>query len=846
MKRTMSWLLVLAMLFTLAASFAEQAENTETQPAAFDLRSVDTDGDGAGDRCYVPPVRLQAPFGSCWGFAATAASEISILGSILDYDPDAWKTINLSEKQMVYFSHVPLADENNPQNGEGLVTEGKDAQSVFSTGGLPFLAASAYAQGIGPSNEDGEAYGDLFRYHGREKNTIQHFINGAYRNYCYSDKDDWSIPEEYRFARDYYLKESILLPSPAREYMMGSYVYRPEINRLIKEQLLLKRGVSIGFMADVSRPDQDLSETGVYLNNQTWAHYTWKSGIANHAVTIIGWDDNYPKENFLADHQPPGDGAWLVRNSWGSGEEEFPNGGETNWGIQAQKKDENGEPVFDENGDPVMVGSGYFWLSYYDQSLTNPESFVFWDSIAPEYIDQHDYLQIGEVQCVKYDEPVKMANVFEGGHARVLSEISCMTSDLDTEVQYSVFLLCNDFSTPDEGLCVSSGSARFEYGGYHRIQLEKEVFIQNGQAYAIVLEMKNQDGQYLTNEAVFFDVQEAAKANPRAVINENESFVFQNGAWVDYQWAAPENAAGRPEYAAAEATGIKMYFDNFPIKGYCNYIAGDMAMVPEVLNEQALVPMEGYNTTKVRLSFQGTSTMEMGNPEIEWTLLNGSEEIADFVTQKEGSQILLTARKEGTVYLSISLRGHESMGTTVLRLEVEPLTPAFAYPVPHDNVYTGEPITPGCDVRSSQSITLTEGRDYTLGYENNILCGIADLLVYPTDGTDGELCTNFMILPQKAEISGLSAADGRIRVTVADQWATGIGGYEIEYRKEGEDNWQTVTLTDGQTETELQQPDAGAVYEVRARATVDGVMPIIQLPTLCYGEYSDTATVTVP
>ena len=114
MKRTMSWLLVLAMLFTLAASFAEQAESAETLPAAFDLRSVDTDGDGVGDRCYVPPVRLQAPFGSCWGFAATAASEISILGSILDYDPDAWKTINLSEKQMVYFSHVPLADENNP------------------------------------------------------------------------------------------------------------------------------------------------------------------------------------------------------------------------------------------------------------------------------------------------------------------------------------------------------------------------------------------------------------------------------------------------------------------------------------------------------------------------------------------------------------------------------------------------------------------------------------------------------------------------------------------------------------------------------------------------------------
>ena len=848
MKRTMSWLLALMMLFALPVTFAEQAESAEELPEAFDLRSVDTDGDGVGDRCYVPPVRLQHPFGSCWGFAATAASEISILGSILDYDPDAWKTINLSEKQMIYFSHVPLADENNPQNGEGLVTEGKDAQSIFSTGGLPFLAASAYAQGIGPSNEDGEAYGDLFRYHGREKNTLQHYFSGAYRNFCYSDMDDWSIPEEYRFARDYYLKESILLPSPAREYTLGPYVYRPEINRLIKEQLLMKRGVSIGFMADVSRPDQDLSETGVYLNNVTWAHYTWKSEIANHAVTIIGWDDNYPKENFLADHQPPGDGAWLVRNSWGSGEEEFPNSGEMNWGIEVQKKDENGEPVFDENGDPVMVCSGYFWLSYYDQSLTNPESFVFWDSIAPEYIDQHDYLQIGNVECERYDEPVKMANVFTGGHARILTEISCMTADLDTEVHYSVYLLCDGFTTPEEGLCVSSGSARFAYGGYHRIQLEDGVYLQSGQSYAIVLEMTNPDGQYLTNQAVFFSFP-TNNANPRAVINENESFLFQNGRWEDYSAASQDYLSSNPTIAAiteSAESGTQAYFDNFPIKGYCNYIAGDTAMILDVQSDKALAAREGYNSTKIKLYFRGPSSMEMGNPEIEWKMLNGSEEIADFETQKDGSQILLTARKEGTVYMAVSLKGQESMGTTVLRLEVEPVTPAFANAACHENVYTGEPITPGCVVKSKQGIVLTEGEDYTLGYENNIQCGIANLLVYPVGGGEEKLLTNFMILPEKAEISGLNAVDGTIRVTVADQWTTGIGGYEIEYRKQGEADWQTVILTDGQTEAMLPTPDSGAVYEVRARATVDGVTPLILLPAPCYGEYSDTVTVTVP
>ncbi len=70
-------------------------------PEVFDLRSVDTDGDGEGDRCFVPPVRNQRPFESCWGFAATGAAEISILGSILKHDPDAWKTIILFRSTFV-------------------------------------------------------------------------------------------------------------------------------------------------------------------------------------------------------------------------------------------------------------------------------------------------------------------------------------------------------------------------------------------------------------------------------------------------------------------------------------------------------------------------------------------------------------------------------------------------------------------------------------------------------------------------------------------------------------------------------------------------------------------------
>ena len=816
-------------------------------PASFDLRNVDTDGDGKGDRCYVPPVRQQNPFGSCWGFAATAAAEISILGSIEDYDPEAYKTINLSEKQLVYFSHTPLDDPDNPQNGEGTIPEDiNDANSVYDTGGVPFLAAAAYAQGIGPSQEDKEEYGDLFKYFGKERYTIQHYYDGAYRDYCYSDLDDWSIPEEYRFARDYYLTESYLLPSPARSDVLGLYEYNPEATELIKEQILDKRGVCIGFCADVSKPDQNLEEEGIYLNNKTWSHYTWSDNdIANHAVVIIGWDDNYPKENFLDAHQPPENGAWLVRNSWGSGECEFPDCGERNWGIPVQKKDENGKLMYDENGQPVMVGSGYFWLSYYDRSLINPESFVFSDSIATEYVDQHDYLPISSVTVKESDTPVKMANVFTAKYTEMLTGISCMTASMNTKVSYEIYLLCNDFASPDEGLRAASGTTTFNYGGYHKIDLPEEVCIQRGQSYAIILTMTGEDGSYIRNDAVSIVLED--KLNQNGVINPKESFLYRNGEWEDYREVT---AAEISQYTySSQIGGVKKISDNFPIKGYGNRVTGDVSMFFNISNDH-LVMFDGYNTTKVKLYFRGIEEIEIGNPEVQWTFLKGSEEIADLVPQKEGSQILLTAKKTGTVYLAVSLDKAHERGTAVLKLEVFPAVPAMAITPESTNVYTGEPIRPYFIVHTEDGILLTEDVHYTVEYSNNTFCGVAGakitaILDEPDEEVPEPITASFMIIPPKAEIDEIEGSSHEIYLSFTDYWEIGAEGYEVEYRKEGDDEWIAETVDKGDTEYTIQGLDNDITYEVRVRSYVSGFAPMIDIPMNYYSEYSDTETVTV-
>ena len=104
-----------------------EATADEPAPSKFDLRDVN-------GRNYVTPVKFQNPFGTCWGFAAIAAAEISILGNNLKYDEDAWKTLDLSEKQLAYFTNVPLNDPDNPQNGEGITPDDITDASYFIVG----------------------------------------------------------------------------------------------------------------------------------------------------------------------------------------------------------------------------------------------------------------------------------------------------------------------------------------------------------------------------------------------------------------------------------------------------------------------------------------------------------------------------------------------------------------------------------------------------------------------------------------------------------------------------------------------------------------------------------------
>ena len=111
-------------------------------------------------------------------------------------------------------------------------------------------------------------------------------------NYAYqsSSDDSRALPLNAQYGsipQKAFLRSSLVLPSPAKLDTKGKYSFDEEALKAIKSELYKGHGVSLAI---------NVSHNGFIQDNM--ASYYDGNNAADHAVTVVGYDDDYPNATF--------------------------------------------------------------------------------------------------------------------------------------------------------------------------------------------------------------------------------------------------------------------------------------------------------------------------------------------------------------------------------------------------------------------------------------------------------------------------------------------------------------------------------------------------------------------
>ena len=230
------------------------------------------------------------------------------------------------------------------------------------------------------------------------------------------------------------------------------------------------------------------SADSLYYNATTHSYYYDGNSSPNHGVLIVGWDDAYAAANFATD--PGGDGAFIVKNSWGSA-----------WGS-----------------------GGYFYVSYYDSRFGRVAPMAVFDNAesTSNYTGIYEYDPLGDVSSVGYSNSTGwFANVFVGQEASSLSAVGFYT--LAPGTSYEVY------TGSSLGTKTLSTSGTLAYMGYHTVPLPSPVAITSGQPFVVAVKVTSPGASYpIAFEAPYANFSSVATAQA------GQSYISSTGStWTD-------------------------------------------------------------------------------------------------------------------------------------------------------------------------------------------------------------------------------------------------------------------------------------------------------------------------
>ena len=444
-------------------------------PAAYPADGIE------GIQKTFPENRNQNPYGTCWAFSSLGLAEFDLISK------GSWTSAaDLSELQLAYFTFNFVQDPlGGTVNDTAQFYNENYKNTYLNYGGNYEFAMRRLGQWISPTDENNVPY--------TTENIKNVLDNGLSNQYAYNDN---------------------------KAHLENAYLINIKENtKDVKQQIMGHGAVGVSY----KHLDDGMTKATDYN-----AYYDTDSTGGGHAVMIVGWDDNFSKDKFnsKSERQPSKNGAWLIRNSWGSYYNYF-------WMSYETASLSDTAYAFDFSAD-----DGYDNNYQLDGGLLSGNEIKFGDGTDVDVNKVVNYFTVDSKPGVKTESLEAVSLSFT--HVANVSYTVEIYTDVTNRVRPQIYGTEHPEAT-------TTGTTT--YAGVYTIPLNNKVELKPGTTYAVVVTMDK--------EAMDYEGAISYKENPNSSSED------------DYIWKCSVSANdGNSYFSYNNRTSFRTFGNNFRIKAF--------------------------------------------------------------------------------------------------------------------------------------------------------------------------------------------------------------------------------------------------------------------------------------